>query len=140
MHHIIYMSRAAHTMSDNDLEAILRQARLNNARRGITGALAYGAGQFMQIMEGEKADLDEVYEIVSRDPRHTGLTKLADKEINQRSFSDWSMAFQTISPKQFDELAGYTAPDDLNDQAHNMSAADNLLLQMMSTFGLTQRA
>lgn len=140
MHHIIYIRRADYTMSDNDLEAILRQARRNNERRNITGALAYGAGQFMQIMEGEKADLDAVYALVSRAPRHTGLTKLADKEISQRSFSDWSMAFQTLSPKQFDELVGYTAPDELNDQAHNLSAADDLLFQMMSTFGLTQRA
>lgn len=134
------MSRAAHPMSDNDLEFILRQARLNNEQRNITGALAYGDGQFMQIMEGEKADLDAVYEVVSRDPRHKGLTKLADKEISQRSFSDWSMAFQTLSPEQFYELAGYTAPNELNEQAHNLSAADNLLFQMMNTFGLTQRA
>jgi hypothetical protein len=140
MHHIIYIRRAAYTVNNNDLEAILRQARRNNERRNITGALAYGAGQFMQIMEGEKADLDAVYALVSHAPRHTGLTKLADKEISQRSFSDWSMAFQTLSPKQFDELVGYTAPDELNDQAHNLSAADDLLFQMMSTFGLTQRA
>ena len=140
MHHIIYMSRATTPMDDNDLETVLRQARRNNEQRGITGALAYGAGQFMQIMEGEKAALDAVYETVSQDPRHTGLVKLADKEIRARSFSDWSMAFQTLLPQQFDELAGYTQPDALDEQAHNLSAADDLLFQMMRTFGLTHRA
>ncbi len=140
MHHIIYMSRATYSMNDDDLEKILRQARLYNEQRNITGALAYGAGQFMQIMEGEKAELDAIYEKVCRDPRHTALTKLADKEISHRSFANWSMAFQTISPQQFQELAGYTRPDALNEQAHNLSAADDLLFQMMNVFGLTQRS
>ncbi len=139
MHHIIYMSRATFPMKDDDLETVLSQARRNNEQRAITGALAYGDGQFMQIMEGEKADLDAVYEKVSRDPRHTGLIKLADKEIPERSFANWSMAFQTLAPQQFDELAGYTQPDDLNEQAQNLSAADDLLFQMMRTFGLTHR-
>lgn len=139
MHQIIYMSRATHPMSDDELEALLRNASLKNEQRGITGALVYGDGQFMQIMEGEKDVLDTLYATVSRDPRHTDLTKLTDKEISHRSFSNWSMAFQALSPQQFHNLVGYTPPAKLTEQAHNLSWADDLLLQMMVAFGLSQR-
>lgn len=139
MHQIIYMSRATHPMSDDELETLLRKASLNNEQRGITGALVYGDGQFMQIMEGEKDALDTLYATVFRDPRHTDLTKLTDKEISDRSFSSWSMAFQALSPQQFQDLVGYTPPAKLTEQAHNLSWADDLLFQMMNAFGLSQR-
>lgn len=129
------MSRAAHPMSDNELEAILRQARLNNEQHAITGALAYGNGQFMQIIEGEKDALSALYQIVANDDRHHDLVKFADKEIAQRSFPDWSMAFQTLSPQQFQQLAGYSTPEALDVQAQNLGAADYLLFQMLSAFG-----
>jgi hypothetical protein len=107
-------------MSDNDLEAQLRNASLNNEQRGITGALVYGDGQFMQIMEREKDVMDTLFATVSRDPRHTELTKLPDKEISHRSFQ-------------------YTPPTLLTEQAHDLSAFDGLLFQMMNAFGLSQR-
>ena len=113
MHHIIYMSRAVAPMSDHQLAHLLQQAREGNRQRNITGALVYGDGQFMQIIESEEAHLAQLYAHLLSDPRHGNIVKLADKQLAQRSFSEWSMGFQTVSPAQFEQLAGYTAPDKL---------------------------
>ena len=137
MHHIIYMSRGVRPMSETDLRTLLQQARSENERQGITGALVYGDGQFMQIIEGEESVLATLYAKLLQDPRHINVVKLADKQVLRRSFEDWSMGFQVVSPEEFIELTGYVEPRHMDMQAPGLSAADALLLQMMKTFVLT---
>ncbi|MBO3271794.1 MULTISPECIES: BLUF domain-containing protein [Hymenobacter] len=134
MHHLIYMSTAVQPLSDAELGALLNQARLRNEQDNITGALVYGDGRFMQIVEGDKAALDDLYTRLLSDKRHVGLVKLADKEVAERSFTDWSMAFRPVSDEEFLTMAGYVQPIQLNLQPLNLSAADSLLLHMMRSF------
>jgi hypothetical protein len=139
MHHIIYLSRATRPMSDEELATLLTQAREANARQNITGALVYGDGQFMQIIEGEEADLAMLYARLLQDGRHGQVFKFADKPILQRSFADWSMAFRPVSAEQFQVLQGYVAPEQLDLSAPGLSATDDMLLQMMKSFVLQPR-
>ena len=133
------MSRAVQPMSDEELRKLLQGARLSNQEQNITGALVYGDGQFMQVIEGEEAVLASLYARLLNDPRHERVVKLADKQVAQRSFTEWSMAFQTLTPDQFTDLFGYVAPARLDLQVPSLSAADALLLEMMKTFVLTPR-
>jgi hypothetical protein len=137
MHHIIYMSRGVRPMNEEELVALLEQARHENERQEITGALVYGDGQFMQIIEGEESVLAALYAKLLQDARHTNVVKLADKQIGQRSFQQWSMGFQVVSAEKFAKLAGYVDPVQMNMDVPSLSAADALLLQMMKTFVLT---
>ncbi len=139
MHHIIYLSRATRSMSDEELTTLLAQAREANAQQGITGALVYGDGQFMQIIEGEEAALAMLYAKLLQDERHEQVFKFADKPILQRSFADWSMAFRPVSTEQFQALQGYVAPEKLDLSAPGLSATDDMLLQMMKSFVLQPR-
>ena len=136
MHHIIYMSQATKAMTDDELAALLAQARRANEERGITGLLVYGAQQFLQVMEGEAEMLTLLYEQIAKDPRHTGLIKMADKAVPQRSFADWSMAFQAVPAEQFASLAGYISPEELRVHMPGLSGADALLLEMARQFVL----
>ncbi len=139
MHHIIYLSRASRSMSDEELTTLLTQAREANAKQDITGALVYGDGQFMQIIEGDEAALAMLYAKLLQDVRHGQVFKFADKPIAQRSFTGWSMAFRPVSTEQFAQLAGYLTPEELNLQAPGLSATDDMLLQMMKSFVLQPR-
>lgn len=131
MHHIIYMSTASWPMTDTELKELLTQAQQGNDRRGITGALVYGDGQFMQIMEGEQAALQALYAHLGQDRRHKGLFKLADRPIAERRFSEWSMAFQAVSPAEFEQLVGYVAPARLAQQLPDLGAADSPFVERM---------
>lgn len=114
---------------------MLQQAHQGNQQRAVTGALVYGNGQFMQVLEGEQAVVAALYEHIAQDPRHKGVFKLADKAIAERSFSSWSMAFKVLSPAQFARLVGYRSPAQLAQQlAQQLPAArvaDAILLNMM---------
>lgn len=132
MHHLIYLSRATQPFSEAALLDLLQYARHHNAQHDITGILAYGNGQFMQVLEGEEATISALYEHIERDPRHDNLVRFADKPIAQRSFTEWSMAFATLDDADFNALAGYVQPADLS--LAGASATDDALLQTLRTF------
>lgn len=134
MHHLIYLSRATQPFSEAALHDLLQYARHYNHQHDITGVLAYGNGQFMQVLEGELASITALYERIARDPRHDNLVRFADKPIAQRSFTDWSMAYATLSTPDFNTLAGYVLPAQLSERAVARSEADDLLLQTLRAF------
>jgi hypothetical protein len=136
LHHLIYLSRATEPFSDHDLETLLAQARHNNANQHITGALVYGNGQFAQIIEGEQRALEDLYDRLLLDPRHSQVTKFADKAIAARSFGEWSMAFQAASTEQLEGQPGYVALANLNLEPAGLSATDTQLLGMIASFVL----
>jgi len=121
-------------MTLTTLTVLLMQARALNERKHITGALVYGDGQFMQIMEGEEATVKALYERVVRDPRHHDVRKLVDKPIAARSFAQWSMAFGEVPASMFQTLSSITAyqtPEQLLRQLPSDTESDTRLLDKM---------
>ncbi|RZK36438.1 MAG: BLUF domain-containing protein [Hymenobacter sp.] len=131
MHHIIYISRATRQLSSIELIALLVQARRKNEAIGITGAMVYSEGQFMQVLEGDEATVTALYKCILADARHQAILKLADKPIAERQFLNWTMAFREITPAQMKGLDGYTSPAEWEQLSANNSSADTLLLKHM---------
>ena len=77
-----------------DLDHILASARQRNLSLGVTGMLLYYRGEFVQILEGEKESVKNVYaKFIGPDSRHTALNKVCENTISHRSFNKWSMGF-----------------------------------------------
>lgn len=134
MHHIVYMSQAKEHLMPTTLVALLIQARTLNEQRQVTGALVYGNGQFMQVIEGEEAVVKDLYARIARDPRHQNVCMLADQPIAGRRFAEWSMAFGETPADQFQELkglVGYMSQEQLTHQIETSSVTDGLLLARM---------
>ena len=95
MYELVYNSIAdPRDIDEADLMGILAASRQHNQLRGITGFLLYHRGEFVQLLEGERDTVRQVYfDYIVRDPRHTNVKLCWDFEIEQRSFRDWSMAF-----------------------------------------------
>ena len=77
---------------------MLLTSRRNNADVQVTGALLATGYSFAQVLEGERADVEETYARIQRDPRHTDLVPILTDCIETRQFPEWSMAF--IRPSQ----------------------------------------
>lgn len=109
-------------MQTDDLDDMLHQARTNNAARGVTGALIYVDGVFLQILEGERATLQGLMARISKDVRHETVTVLKEGDVPFASFADWTMAYVSATAAQVARWAGLSAtaamPDTLND-LHN---------------------
>lgn len=93
-------------MRMNDLEDILEHARSSNAKKGITGALVYVDGVFLQILEGDTEVVKELMTKISRDVRHETVTVLKQGEIPAPTFSDWRMAYISATAEQVAKWAG----------------------------------
>jgi hypothetical protein len=81
-------------LTNGDLDHILVSARRRNLEEGVTGALIYYRGEFVQILEGRKNSIENVYtKFIGPDLRHTALNKVYQNTISYRSFGSWSMGF-----------------------------------------------
>jgi hypothetical protein len=101
---LIYFSSATRELSDSELEELLEQARSRNAKQNVTGMLIYAEGTFMQVLEGSRSDVHDIYSSILRDPRNKDNIELTEMVISERNFSDWSMFFQKISPRELSEV------------------------------------
>lgn len=93
LYQLMYSSQSTSEPSMVALTLLLDRARLQNAARGITGALFFVDGVFVQILEGERDVVTQLLAQIRQDPRHEQLTVIAEQPITQRVFTSWSMAW-----------------------------------------------
>lgn len=126
MHRIVYLSSATGDLDEQQLKGLLLHSRRKNQARAITGLLLVSEGDILQVLEGERQAVEQLYDIIARDIRHSHIYKLADGPIPERAFPDWSMGFATATPEKFEQLAGYRNLDSagfLITQPQNMDTA-----------------
>jgi len=100
---LVYSSEATGEMERADLELMLGESRIRNAKRDITGVLVFVDGVFLQVLEGEKDDVDDLMESIRRDTRHCNIKVFHEEEIAVRAFPTWRMAY--LSPRTEDVSA-----------------------------------
>lgn len=123
-------------MQSDELEEILQHARGSNATKGITGALIYVDGVFLQILEGETDTVQELMARISKDVRHETVTVLKQGEISSAIFSDWKMAYVSATPQQVAEWAGLSGtiaiPEILTDMRQDPQRTAQLAAGILS--------
>jgi hypothetical protein len=88
--YLIYVSQPF-GFDDAMLNGILTQARRNNPKNAITGALIVRADLYLQWLEGPPAALAALYERIRADDRHLAVTRLDGGSGSERRFADWAM-------------------------------------------------
>jgi len=93
MHLLMYSSdyTGKHEDISQDLEKILEIARINNPTIDVTGVLFFDKNKFIQVLEGEEANLRGLVEKIKKSPLHENFTVLMDVPIPRREFKDWNM-------------------------------------------------
>ena len=66
---LLYASNPAKQLDNGIVDSILETSRKNNPARGITGLLCFGEGLFMQVLEGGRDEVCELYNTIVRDAR-----------------------------------------------------------------------
>jgi hypothetical protein len=86
-----YVSDAAEDIGILSLMQMVDSASRRNKKLNVTGVLSFDNGRFGQILEGKPKDVQEIWDSIQRDKRHTNLVSLGMKKINNRRFANWSM-------------------------------------------------
>lgn len=107
MFEIVYTSLATHDLGPAELTALLDQARRANQARGITGMMIYRKREFLQLLEGERAQVEALYERIAHDERHQQMSRIWDGPIPARSCGEWEMAFVAPDDASLQSRPGY---------------------------------
>ncbi len=127
---LLYISRAVGAITTTMTGSILASARVHNRVAGITGVLCQGQGLFIQILEGERSNVNRLYATLIKDKRHQDVEMVAIEEIQTRRFPEWSMAHVVISEN--DPIVHLKHPefDPFNARSADLMAlVDDLLAQ-----------
>ena len=94
---LVYASEVVRPFGDGDIEQILDSARIKNAEAGITGMLCFHRKYFLQCLEGSRIKVNEIYQRILKDKRHTKIVILDYEEITKREFGAWTMGYMPES-------------------------------------------
>ncbi|MDO9314566.1 MAG: BLUF domain-containing protein [Burkholderiaceae bacterium] len=94
---LMYASRAADSVNQNELVAILKKSKANNAEVGVTGVLCFSTGIFLQVLEGGRSQVSALYNRIANDKRHHDVVLLSYEEVDERRFAGWSMGRANLS-------------------------------------------
>ncbi len=89
---ITYVSRFSKPLEAQALQNLGKAAAEKNRELDITGFLMASGGLFYQVIEGPEENVDELYDAIASDDRHTDLLLLrAEENVSTRLYPDWSM-------------------------------------------------
>ncbi len=130
---LMYVSRAVPALDAEELHAILRSSRERNPALGITGALCYSDGIFVQVLEGGRSAVNRLYNQIVGDPRHSEVELLSYEEIGERRFAGWAMGqvnLQRLNPAL---LLKYSETATLDPYAVSGAASKALFDELVAT-------
>ena len=130
---LLYASRAAGVVDQEELQAILRQCKANNPARGITGVLCFSDSIFLQVLEGGRGAVNALYNRIATDPRHRDAELLLYQEISERRFAGWAMGQVNLARLNPSLLLKYSATPHLDPYAVSGEVSLALFEELIAT-------
>jgi len=94
---LLYVSQPVGPVTTTMTTLILEKSAAYNNKKNITGILCQGSGLWMQVLEGERSQVNLLYARIMADRNHHNVELLSMEEIAHRRFGQWSMALVYLS-------------------------------------------
>ncbi len=136
----LYASRSLKPLPTALLDEVLEQSRRNNPRKGITGLLCFTSDIFVQVIEGGRDEVCELFNLIVRDDRHHEVRLLTYEEIAERKFGGWTMGQVNIEALNPALLLKYSERAELNPFDSSGHATMALLMELVATGSIVNRS
>ena len=136
---LLYASRPVAPLTTAVVDSILAQSRAHNPRLGITGVLCYSQDLFLQVLEGSRDAVCELYNTIVRDERHDHVRILSYEEIAERRFGNWTMGHVDVTTVNPSLLLKYAELLVLNPFSCSGKASLALLDELLATAAVIGR-
>lgn len=130
---LLYASRAVAPLTSTVVDSILAQSRAHNPALGITGMLCYSEVLFLQVLEGGRDEVCDLYNTIVRDDRHVNVRILCFEEIAERRFGSWTMGYVNVATINPSLLLKYAKLPILNPFNCSGQASMALFDELMAT-------
>jgi len=94
LHQVIYLSHL--TVKEDSIGNILEAALRHNPRHDITGMMLYSGGDVLQVLEGPKNPVLDLFEKIKLDARHTEVFTVLNEPLAARHFPQWTMGYKKL--------------------------------------------
>ena len=94
---LLYVSQSVGPITTTITTSILEKSSIYNKGENITGILCQGSGLWMQVLEGERHQVNALYARIMASRHHHHVELLSMEEITHRQFGQWSMALVHLS-------------------------------------------
>ncbi|MFZ6687256.1 BLUF domain-containing protein [Undibacterium sp. SXout11W] len=137
---LLYASRAIDTNICDTVQSIMLTSRSHNPQNGITGVLCHTDTVFMQVLEGGRDAVNQLYSHILKDARHRDVILLDYEEITERRYGGWTMGQVNMSKLNPSMLLKYSPLPVLN--PHDMPGKMLLALidELMATASIIGRS
>ncbi|MGX5173262.1 BLUF domain-containing protein [Aliikangiella sp. IMCC44653] len=135
-----YISLAIKDYSSVELTQMLKDFRASNEQHHISGLLIYCGQSFFQLFEGAPQATKQLWENIQADNRHQAVELVFNREVDNRMFFNWTMAFQQIAKEDAASIYGLNAlllaqsEHAISDLLSSNSALSSDLLEMIKDF------
>jgi len=136
---LLYASRAAEPVTSDLIDSILRSSHTHNPALGITGVLCYGGDVYMQVLDGGRSAVNDLYNKIVRDSRHREVMLLLYEEIAERRFAGWTMGHVNLKKINPSLLLKHSELPELDPFAVTGAASMALLQELMATASILGR-
>ena len=138
LYQLVFTSAATQALDVGELLEMLEKSRENNKKHGVTGALLYLSGVFLQVLEGPKDAILQLYELIQKDNRNKDIDPINVGPIEKREFKGWSMGFAAPSLDQVQDVEGFSVIRSSDDFAQ-VCVEDAVVPDMGSTLEYFKR-
>ena len=136
---VVYVSAGVRVFEEPEIAEILSQSHRNNGRCGITGMLLYRDGNFLQVLEGPAAAVDSTLNRIRADERHRGIVLMKKENVDNRRFSEWTMAFKRVNSAEMQGIEGYSPFMELSFDSQAFKERPDFAYRMLLKFKNTMR-
>jgi len=137
---LLYASRSIRPIGPEVIDSILLQSRKHNPDLGITGILCQSGDVFMQVLEGGRVPVNQLYNQIVRDPRHQDVAVLHYEEVVERRFAGWTMGQVNLAKVNPSTLLKYCEKPLLDPYSMSGRTSLALLEELIATAQIIGRA
>ena len=94
---LIYTCAFSKSLTHKDLDKVAQTYSKLNSENGITGLLLCKDGSALQVLEGKKEAVQQLYEDITAIPHVSSPLVLIKRMTSKREFLDWSMGFKNAN-------------------------------------------
>ena len=132
MQQLFYLSSARDGLKSDDLNKIVDSALRFNNENDITGIILYRGGIFLQLLEGEATLIQNLFEKIKLDHRHTNIVEVFNIPCKKRIFTTWSEGYREITEFDLKTINEVLSWNKLISAAREIDS--HLILHMLERF------
>lgn len=92
LHEIIYASQRSPGLTNAQIvDDIVLPSSRTNRDLDISGCLWFNDHRFLQVLEGPRDAVEQIYTRIEKDTRHHHVNLIGHLDIEERSFNRWGM-------------------------------------------------